>query len=119
MAHNIPMGAYLKDLSPLVNQHTIPHAMQVFSPLDPEIWGKVVVSEGEVNLFLAGSEKPIRCTRESPGIIPADAPYRLESAGKPVRFQIHYYHEAKLADADELSALLAAAPARRRGAPEA
>ncbi len=118
MAHNIPVGAYLKDLSPLLNQHTIPLAMRVFSPLDPEIWGKLVVSGGEVNLYLADSEKPIRCTPESPGIIPADTPYRLESAGKPVRFQIHYYHEAKLADADELSALLAAAPAGRRGAPE-
>jgi hypothetical protein len=116
MAKDIPPGATLKDLSAQFNQFTIPLRLRTFSPLEPEMWGKVVVSEGEVDLFLGGVAKPLRVTPAVPGIIPADTPFRLERTGKPVRFQIHYFHEARLTDGKELATLLAGRPAERRGA---
>lgn len=113
MASTIPEGAYLKDISARYNHLTIPRHLRLLTPLDPEMWGKVVVSEGEVNLYLEGQAEPIRCTPDAPGVIPVDTPFRLESAGRPARFQIHYYHEPKLHDEGELASLLAASSAQR------
>jgi hypothetical protein len=115
MASKIPEGAYLKDLSAQYNHLTVPRHLRLFSRLDSEMWGEVVVSEGEVNLFLEGQREPIRCLPDAPGIIPVDAPFRLESTGKPARFQLRYYHEPRLRDEGELATLLAANPAQRRG----
>jgi len=116
MDKDIPPGAFLKDISAQINQHTLPLQLRTFSPLAPELWGRVVVSEGEVDLFLDGSSQPRRVTPAAPGIIPVDTPFRLESTGKPVRFQIHYFHEARLTDEKELATLLAGRQAGRRGA---
>ncbi|HKI98235.1 MAG TPA: hypothetical protein VKB51_07165 [bacterium] len=113
MASKIPEGAYLKDISAQYNHLTIPRHLRLFSPLDPEMWGQVVVSEGEVDLMLEGQREPIRCMPEAPGVIPVDTPFRIESTGKPARFQIHYYHEPKLRDEGELASLLSASSAER------
>lgn len=113
MASTIPEGAYLKDISAHYNQRTIPRHLRLFTPLDPEMWGLVVVSEGDVDLFLEGQREPIRCTADAPGVIPVDTPFRLESTGRAVRFQIHYYHEPKLRDEGELATLLASSSAER------
>lgn len=115
MASKIPEGAYLKDISAQYNHLTIPRHLRLFSRLDPEMWGEVVVSEGEVNLFLEGQREPIRCLADAPGIVPVATPFRLESTGKPARFQLRYYHEPRLRDEGELATLLAANPALRRG----
>jgi hypothetical protein len=114
MASKIPEGAYLKDISAHYNQLTIPRNLRQFAPLDPEMWGQVVVSEGEVDLYLQGQREPIRSTPQAPGIIPVDTPFRLESTGRSARFQIHYFHEPKLRDEGELTALLAASSAGRQ-----
>jgi hypothetical protein len=114
MASKIPEGAYLKDISAQYNHLTIPRHLRLFSPLDPEMWGLVVVSEGEVELYLQGQREPVRCLPGAPGVIPVDTPFRIESGGRPSRFQIHYYHEPKLRDEGELAGLLAAGPAWRQ-----
>lgn len=113
MASTIPEGAYLKDISAQFNHLTIPRRLRLFAPLDPEMWGQVVVSEGEVDLFLQGQREPIRCTLDAPGVIPVDTPFRLESTGRPARFRIHYFHEPKLRDEGELASLLAASSSER------
>jgi hypothetical protein len=113
MASGIPQGAYLKDISAQFNQLSIPRHLRQFSTLDAELCGQVMVSEGEVLLSLEGQREPIRCTPENPGVIPIGAAFRLESAGRPARFQIRYYHEPKLKDGTELAALLASSSAQR------
>lgn len=114
MASAIPQGAYLKDISALYNHLTIPRHLRQFSPLDPEMWGRVLVSAGAVDLILQGQGSPVRCTPEAPGIIPVDTPFRIESTGKPTRFQIHYYHEPKLSDSGDLAKLLAENASQRQ-----
>ena len=114
MADAIPAGAYLKDISAHINHLTIPRHMRLMTPLDPELWGRVVVSEGEVDLYLEGQRDPIRCLPDAPGVIPADTAFRIEATGKPARFQIQYYHEPKLRDGSELATLLAATGTQRR-----
>lgn len=101
----IPKGAYLKDLSPHINAQTIPNRLRVFSGLDPETWGQVVVSEGEVNLLLEG-QKPKLLSSGVEGIIPPGTRFNLESSGENGRFQILYYHEKSLDDGKELASLL-------------
>jgi hypothetical protein len=113
MASSIPQGAYLKDISAQYNHLTIARHLRLFAPLDPEMWGQVVVSEGEVDLFLQGQREPIRCTPADPGVIPVETPFRLESTGRPARFQIRYFHEPKLRDEGELATLLAASSSQR------
>jgi hypothetical protein len=56
----------------------------------------------------------MRCLPGAPGIVPADAPFRIEGTGQPVRFLIEYWHEPRLKDAGELSSLLASGAADRR-----
>ena len=116
MSNAIPAGAYLKDLSAQYNHLTIPRHLRRMTPLDAELWGLVLVSEGEVDLVLQGQRDPIRCFPAAPGTIPAETPFRIEGIGKPARFQIHYYHAPRLRDGGELSALLAASGAQRRQA---
>ena len=116
MAAEIPPGAYLKDISPHINQNTIPHDLRALAPLAPETWARVVVSEGEVNLYLARSEQAIRVTSDASVAIPADTPFRLAGSGLPVRFQLHYFHEAPLDDGPELAKLLAEGASGRGGA---
>ncbi len=114
MATEIPAGAYLKEVSAFYNQFTIPRHLRLFSALDAEMWGQVVVSEGEVDLYLEGQSQPIRCMSDAPGVIPAATPYRIEGTGKPVRFQLHFFHEPKLRDDAELATLLAGNAGQRR-----
>jgi hypothetical protein len=118
MIRKIPEGAYLKDLSAQYNHLTIPRSLRQFARLDPEMWGELVASEGDVNLYLQGQSEPIRCLPDAPGVIPVDTPFRIESTGRPVRFQIRYFHEPKLRDEAELASLLAASCAARQ-APKA
>lgn len=113
MASAIPEGAYLKDVSAYYNHLTISRHMRLFSPLPPEMWGRIVVSEGAVDLHLEGQREPVRCLPDAPGIIPVDTPYRIESTGQPVRFRIEFYHEPRLKDDAELASLLAANAAQR------
>lgn len=116
MAAEIPPGAYLKDVSPHINQNTIPHEMRVFAPLEQDTWARVVVSQGEVHLYLAGSEQAVRVTTDASAVIPADTPFRLEGTGLPVRFQLHYFHEPTLDDGADLAKWLAEGAAGRGGA---
>jgi hypothetical protein len=46
-------------------------------------------------------------------VIPVETPFRLESTGRPARFQIRYFHEPKLRDGGELATLLAASSSQR------
>jgi hypothetical protein len=116
MATAIPTGAYLKDVSCLYNHLTLPRHLRLLSPLEPELWGRVAVREGAVDLFLEGQREPLRCLPGAPGIIPADTPFRLEGAGQPVRFLIEYWHEPRLKDEGELTTLLASSAADRQRA---
>ena len=116
MASAIPQGAYLKGLSAQFNQHTLLRHLRSMAPLEPELWARVVVDEGEVELFLEGQRVPIRCTPATPGIIPAGTPFRLEPPAKPARFQLHYYHEPRLRDEGELASLLTAGARSRQPA---
>jgi len=116
MASGIPEGAYLKDISAHYNHLTIPRRLRQFSTLDPEMWGEVVVSEGEVDLFLQSRGEALRCTPKQSGVIPEGTAFRLESTGQPARFDIRYYHEPKLSDGGELASLLAAGSAQRQRA---
>lgn len=113
----IPDGAYLKDISAKYNHLTIPRELRVFSELPPEMWGWVLVEEGDLDLFVgSGSAKPTRVTPQQPAVIPVDTPFRVAATGRPVRFQIYYYHEPRLTDEDELASLLAQGARERRPA---
>lgn len=101
----IPQGAYLKDLSARFNQNSLPRWLRVFSPLPPELWGRVVVMEGKVRLIVEGQE-PVTATPQTPAVIPESTEFRVESTGEPCLFYIEYWHEPKLKDADELAGLL-------------
>ncbi len=116
MASRIPEGAYLKDISAHYNHLTISRHLRQFSVLDAETWGEVVVSDGDVDLYLQPQREPIHCTPSAPGIIPVNTPFRIESTGRPVRFDIRYYHEPKLRDGGDLAVLLAASSAQRHRA---
>ncbi len=105
MAVEIPKGAYLKDLSPHINAQTIPNRLRAFSALEPETWGQVVVSEGEVNLLFEGRQ-PKLLSPEMEGIIPPGTRFNLASSGENGRFQILYYHEKSLDNGKELASLL-------------
>ena len=114
MASAIPQGSYLKGVSPHYNQFTLPRGLRSMAPLEPELWARVVVEEGEVDLVLEGQRVPIRCTPSVPGIIPAATPFRLEPPAHPARFQLHYFHAPRLLDEGELASLLTASAQSRR-----
>lgn len=113
MSQALPEGAYLKDVSAHYNQLTIPRSLLLAAPLQPEIWGRLVVETGMLRLFLDGGMQAAMVTPESPAIIPAGAKFRVEEAGEPVRFYLEYYHVPRLDDGAELADLLSRAPARR------
>lgn len=116
MASAIPEGAYLKDISATYNEHTLSRSLRTLSPLEPEMWARVVVFSGEVDLILDGQREPVRCTPQAPGIVPVDTAFRLAATGKPVRFHLEYYHEPKLRDDAELAGLLASGARGRHAA---
>lgn len=116
MASAIPEGAYLKDISATYNEHTLARSLRTLSPLAPEMWARVVVFSGEVDLILEGQREPVHCTPQAPGIIPVDTAFRMAATGKPVRFHLEYYHEPRLHDATELASLLASGAKGRRAA---
>jgi tellurite resistance-related uncharacterized protein len=94
----LPDGAFLKDMSAWYNQNTIPRNLRATHALPPEQWAKVVVEDGEVQLFLDGAKTPVSVTAAQPAVIRPEQPFSLASSGKPVRFCLHYFHEPVLAD---------------------
>ncbi len=110
MEQEIPVTVELRDISAHYNRLTIPRRLKVYSTLSPEWWGKVIVEEGAVNLYCGETGRPIIVTPEASPSIPPETRFKLEGMGIPVRFYLAYYHERKLDDAAELSALLAERP---------
>jgi tellurite resistance-related uncharacterized protein len=94
----LPLGAFLKDISAWYNQNTIPREMRATHALPPERWAQVMVEHGEVQLFVDGAKTPIVVTHEQPAVIAPETPFSLGSSGKPTRFCLHYFHEAVLTD---------------------
>ena len=107
MSQELPEGTYLKDISAHYNHLTIPRELRAPGRLPPETWGRLVVEEGEIQLFVEPGAATLRVTPAAPGIIPADSTFRVEDAGVPARFYIEYHHEPRIRDAAELSRLLA------------
>ena len=106
MSQELPEGAYLKAISAHYNHLNISRELRAPGALPPETWGRLVVEEGEIQLFLEPGGDALRVTPADPGIIPADSTFRIEEAGIPARFYIEYYHESRIRDAAELSRLL-------------
>ena len=107
MSQELPQGTYLKEISAHYNHLTIPRELRAPGALPPETWGRLVVEEGEIQLFVEPNGDALRVTPAAPGIIPADSTFRIEEAGVPARFYIEFYHEPRIRDAAELSRLLA------------
>ncbi len=99
----LPPGAYLKDFSAWYNQNTIPRELRAPQSLPPEHWAKVLVEEGEVHLFLDGGKIAIAVTSAAPAVIAPETPFRLEGTGRPLRFCLHYFHEALVTDSQDLA----------------
>jgi tellurite resistance-related uncharacterized protein len=102
----LPTGAYLKDISAWYNQNTIPREMKANHALPPERWAEVVVEEGEVQLFLDAAKTPVIVKPEQATVIAPETPFSLASNGKPLRFCLHYYHEAMVDDPKALAGQL-------------
>ncbi|HUJ73275.1 MAG TPA: DUF1971 domain-containing protein [bacterium] len=111
----LPTGAYLKDISATYNQFTIPRALKVLQPLPPETWGQVVVTEGELNLTLAGQGSQ-RVVAGQPALIPPGTLFKVDATDKPCVFCLHYYHEPELTNPQELTRLLGRGTPRRASA---
>ncbi len=106
MHSDLPLGAYLQDVSALYNHHTLPRAMRQGMSLPPERWARIVVEEGELSLFLAGAGSPAPLSPATPGIVPPGTEFQLSAGREPVRFRLEYYHEAQLDDPGQLAAML-------------
>lgn len=115
MPHQLPQGAYLQDISAHYNQLTIPRTLLRAVPLASGFWGRLVVDEGKLRLFLDGAAQPRIVTPEDAAVIPAGVAFKVEEAGEPVRFYLEYYHVPRLDDGAELAGLLARNPSRRSG----
>ena len=105
MAHELPEGAYLKDISAHFNQRTIPRELLAPSRLEPETWARVVVEEGQLTLRV-GKGGPEGVSAEIPAIVPPETEFSLSAAPDPLRFYLEYYHESRLDDASEVAAQL-------------
>lgn len=104
MAHELPEGTYLQNISAHYNQLTVPRTLLADSRLEGEHWGRVVVEEGRITVRVAGQPHP--ATAAQPVVIPPETAFGVNPPADAVRFYIEYYHEAKLDDADELASLL-------------
>lgn len=113
MSQELPRGAYLKDISAHYNHLTISRALRRSAPLPPGIWGRVVVEQGALKLFLDGGGEATIVAPASPALVPGGAKFRVEESGSPLRFYLEYYHVPQLEDGAELAGLLSRAPARK------
>jgi hypothetical protein len=112
---SMPQGAYLKDISAHYNQFTIPLALRKFAPLPADVWGRLVVEDGTLKLYLDGGSQATTVTAESPALIPGGAEFMVDGTGSPVRFYVEYHHVPLLEDGAELASLLSRSPARKSG----
>lgn len=106
MAHELPEGAYLKDISAHYNQHTIPRHLLVPSLLETDMWARVVVEKGHLNLRLGKKGETERVLPGQPAVIPTDTYFSFGAAPEEVLFYIEYHHGPKLADPAELASQL-------------
>ncbi len=106
MAHQLPEGAYLKEISAHFNQNTIPRSLLAQSTLEKEMWARVVVEEGHVNLRLGKNAESERVVPGQAAVIPSETPFSLASSPDPLRFYLEYYHGPRLSDAAELASQL-------------
>lgn len=104
MDAKLPSHAVLRDISATYNEHTIARALLTTHTLPPETWARVVVTEGEVELKLAGQATVVRPGSEA--LVPPHTPFSVAPSGKPVRFCLHYFHEPVLQDGRTLAGLL-------------
>jgi tellurite resistance-related uncharacterized protein len=115
MPHQLPQGAYLQDISAHYNQLTIPRTLLRSAPLASGFWGRLVVEQGKLRLFLDGAAEPRIVTPQDAPVIPAGVAFKVEEAGEAVRFYLEYYHVPRLDDGAELAGLLAGNTSRRSG----
>ena len=113
MPESLPQGAYLKDISAHYNQLTIPRAMRHSAPLPAEVWGRIVVEEGSLKLYLDGGAQATMVTPQNSVLIPGGTRYRVEDTGTPLRFYVEYHHVSLLHDGAELAGLLSRTPPRK------
>ncbi len=106
MAHQLPEGAYLKEISAHFNQYTIPRSLLAKSTLQKDMWARVVVEEGHVNLRLGKNGEPERVVPGQAAVIPPETPFSLGPSPDPVRFYLEYHHGPRLNDAAELASQL-------------
>ena len=115
MSQSLPSGAYLKDISAHYNQLTIPRAMRHAAPLPAEVWGRLVVEEGSLGLYLDGGSQATKVAPDSPALIPGGTEFRVEEMGSPLRFYVEYHHVPRLDDGAELAGMLSRVPTRKSG----
>lgn len=103
---SIPDGAFLKAVSAHYNELTLPRELKLSNVMERDIWGRVVVEAGEINLHLSTNGNPQCLTPENPGIIPPEAVFHLETTVLPVRFYVEYHHTPLLNNPTDLAASL-------------
>ena len=67
MSQELPEGTYLKEISAHFNHLTIPRELRAPGRLPPETWGRLVVEEGEIQLFVEPGGAALRVTPAAPG----------------------------------------------------
>lgn len=102
----IPEGAFRFDISADYNHNTIPRCLLRESHLPPEVWGRLRVVHGEVDVVFSPPRKMQRATPARPAVIPPLTPFKLARTEQPVDFYLEYFHEPRLADPETLAAHL-------------
>ena len=103
MAGEIPDGAFRFDLSATYNRDTIPRELCRLSTLPAQVWARVIVEAGELELSFGSAATVQRLSPGRDGLVPPDAPFKVSAGGRPLRFHVEYYHEARLTDGQRLA----------------
>ena len=101
----IPQDAGLREISPWYNQNTIPRNLRVPSPMPAEIWGKVVVESGALEVAINDGAST-QVTPDNPAVVPPQKTLQILAPVGEVRFHIQYFHTPRFKDADSLAAAM-------------
>ena len=81
----LPEEAVRYKSTPLFTEWTIPKALRREHQTKPGVWGRIVLLEGTLLFDLLGPQpRTMTLTPDTPGIIPPEAPHRVEKQGRVI-----------------------------------